>query len=530
MSSVYRAFVKKPIELFTIRVKSDNAGTSGTNQFTFTGAAGNYDVISRNESNNNIQTFSNLSGPATITFADGIGTYELKIRPKGNSNATRFRRIQFLSGGDRLKLLEIKKWGNVKWESFNTAFRDCANLELTADDIPDTSLCSDMIGMFQNCSTLTGSSANWAWNTSTITSMTSMFNGASLFNQNIGSWNTSNVTTMASMFYLATSFNQDLSAWNVSKVTTFGLSFTSGMFGGASSFTNAGQPLSWTINTTQPVTMGGMFRSTPFNQDITTWNTSQVTNTQQMFQSNITFNQPIGNWNTGNITTMFQMFTGATLFNQNIGDWNTSNVLNMRNMFNGASDFNNGGVDSIGTWVTSLVTNMQGMFAAAPDFNQDIGGWTVSNVLDMSGMFAAATLFNQDIGGWNVGNVLNMGNMFGGAVSFNNGGSASIVNWNTTSVTDRSSMFSSTNSFNQDIGDWNISSVTNFTNFMAAKTDLQYSAANLDSIYNKWSLLSVQPNINISFGSVKYNASAQTGRDILDNAPNNWTITDGGQV
>ena len=38
------------------------------------------------------------------------------------------------------------------------------------------------------------------------------------------------------------------------------------------------------------------------------------------------------------------------------------------------------------------------------------------------------------------------------------------------------------------------------------------------------------PNINITFGSAKYNASAQPGRDILDNAPNNWTITDGGQV
>jgi hypothetical protein len=65
---------------------------------------------------------------------------------------------------------------------------------------------------------------------------------------------------------------------------------------------------------------------------------------------------------------------------------------------------------------------------------------------------------------------------------------------------------------------------------MAGKTNLNYSAANLDSIYNNWSLLSVQPNLSINFGTIKYNSTAQSGKDILDFAPNNWTIVDGGQV
>jgi len=174
---------------------------------------------------------------------------------------------------------------------------------------------------------------------------------------------------------------------------------------------------------------------------------------------------------------MTSMFSGATNFNQEIGGWNTSNVTLMNNMFSGATSFNNGGTSSINNWNTSLVTNMSGMFSSTPtsSFNQPIGGWTVSNVTNMSLMFSGS-----------------------GVV------------------------------FDQDIGDWDISSVANFTSFMSNKSPLTFTASNLDSIYNKWSLLTVQPNLNITFGTAKYNASAQTGKDILVGAPNNWTITDGG--
>ena len=40
-----------------------------------------------------------------------------------------------------------------------------------------------------------------SWDTSNVTTMYSMFYGASVFNEDISSWNTSNVTTMYAMFY-----------------------------------------------------------------------------------------------------------------------------------------------------------------------------------------------------------------------------------------------------------------------------------------------------------------------------------------
>ena len=47
------------------------------------------------------------------------------------------------------------------------------------------------------------------WDTSSVTDMFLMFNGAFAFNEhNIGGWNTSSVTDMGYMFYQAVAFNQ----------------------------------------------------------------------------------------------------------------------------------------------------------------------------------------------------------------------------------------------------------------------------------------------------------------------------------
>jgi surface protein len=55
-----------------------------------------------------------------------------------------------------------------------------------------------------------------------------------------------------------------------------------------------------------------------------------------MFYGATAFNQPIGSWNVSNVTNMNFMFDNATVFNQNIGSWDVSNVTNMIYMFGGA--------------------------------------------------------------------------------------------------------------------------------------------------------------------------------------------------
>ena len=139
-------------------------------------------------------------------------------------------------------------------------------------------------------------------------------------------------------------------------------------------------------------------------------------------------------------------------------------------------------------------------------------------------MFRSCINFNGNIGNWNTSSVTNMTTMFGGCTNFNQ----NIGSWNTSSVTDMQSMFLSCTNFNQNIGSWNISKVTNFTNFMAGKTALNFSAVNLDAIYNGWSSRPVKTPININFNTIKYTAASSAGRAILTDAPNNWVITDGG--
>ena len=111
---------------------------------------------------------------------------------------------------------------------------------------------------------------------------------------------------------------------------------------------------------------------------------------------------------------------------------------------------------------TTLVTNMTGdsntysNFFNDESFNSNIGFWDTSNVTDMSSMFYGATAFNQNIGSWDTSNVTDMVGMFYEASSFNQ----DIGNWDTSSVTDMVGMFYEASSFNQYIGSWDTSKVT----------------------------------------------------------------------
>jgi surface protein len=377
----------------------------------------------------------------------------------------------------------------------------------------DTSLITDMSSLFTNTE-FNDDISNW--DVSNVTNMYNMFSDNNSFNQIISSWTTSKVSNMQQMFSNATEFNQNLSNWNVSEVLNM-----YHMFNGCAKFNNGGSPLTWT--TSKLTNMGGIFSNcTVFDQPIPNWDTSNVTNMLNMFYLATNFNQDIGNWDTKNVRVASSMFNQATSFNQNVGNWDTSNITNMYGMFYHAFDFNNGGSNDISKWDTSKVTTMVNMFKSNSNFNQDITkqtinagasdeyiAWNTSIVSSMQNIFYGCTVFNQDIRNWDVLSVTNFSNMFRFAsdmITEYNGVSgfgitpnpwfwngieppiyqfadkaelqtavnlwisdktsaittySEINTWDTSLITNMSSLFSSKNSFNDDIGNWDVSSVTN---------------------------------------------------------------------
>ena len=223
------------------------------------------------------------------------------------------------------------------------------------------------------------------------------------------------------------------------------------------------------VCTTKVTNMGGLFHldsnngtaENDFNQDISSWDVSNVTDMGGMFQNCTAFNQDISSWDVSNVTDMSLMFSFAngyiSAFNQDISSWDVSNVTAMSYMFNNNTSFN----QPIGDWDVSNVTEMTAMFNVlgvahieSPAFNQDISSWDVSNVTDMSLMFQSSN-FNPDINSWDVSNVTDMSYMFRYS-NFNQ----DINSWDVSNVTDMTWMFFYNTSFNQDLGNWDVDSVT----------------------------------------------------------------------
>ena len=426
-----------------------------------------------------------------------------------------------------------------------------------------------------------------SWDVSSVTNMSSMFSSATSFNQPIGSWDVSSVTNMLGMFGSATAFNQNIGSWDVSNVTdlsNFMINKTSANYSstnldaiyngwsaltvqpnvtanfGTIKYTSAGSagravldnaPNNWTItdgglvagdfistwNTANtsvgssasnqvklPLESGGTYNFVIDWGDasidtITVWNQAQTTHTYASSGTyTITINGICTGWRFNN--------TGDRLKITSISSWGDLNLGNSGQYFRGCANLNLTSVsDILDLTGTTILSNIFVDCTSLTTIN-NINSWNMSNVTSIDNFFNGATSFNQNLNSWDTSSVTTMQNVFSGATSFN----GNITSWDVSSVTNMPAMFSGAIAFNQNISSWDISNVTNMTNFMLGKSSANYSTAYLNDIYNAWSLLTVQPNVTVNFGTIEYTGAGLGGRNILDNAPNNWTITDGGQV
>lgn len=366
--------------------------SSNENQIWFPGKGTNYTIYweeigypSHHSTIQNINSDYNIliDFGAPLNPISSEATYRVQVSGEnGFFNQIQFNNHQIINGnqpigivGDHYKILKIEQWGNIKWSSMERAFNNCESLDVTATDIPDLSIVTDLSNMFSNCKNLVANPTINNWNISNITNLTGTFSGCDLFNQPLENWNTSNVTSMATTFLMAKNFNQPLGNWNTSKVVTTGSMF---------------------------------FNASQFNQPIGNWDMSSNLEMELMFQNAVKFNQPLGNWNTSKVIEMNFMFGNAKAFNQNLNSWDTGQVKMMNQMFFLAEQFNG----NISNWNVSNVINMAYMFNGATNFNQNIGGWNVGNVTNMLNMFNNATSFDQNLGNWRLNSLQQANNIF----------------------------------------------------------------------------------------------------------------------
>ncbi|KAK2144003.1 hypothetical protein LSH36_793g00013 [Paralvinella palmiformis] len=150
------------------------------------------------------------------------------------------------------------------------------------------------------------------------------------------------------------------------------------------------------LNTSTITDMKNLFQGSHFNQDISRWDVSKVTDMSQMFYNAKVFNGDLSRWDVSKVTRMSQMFYNAKVFNGDLSRWDVSNVTHMDSMFYNAKVFNG----DLSRWDVSKVTHMSALFYNAVNFNGDLSRWDVSNVNMMWRMFYGAASFNQDISSW----------------------------------------------------------------------------------------------------------------------------------
>jgi len=450
--------------------------------------------------------------------ADGDYDFYVDWGDGTRDNITTYNQAEVTHQYSNTGIYEVRIYGGITGWQFNNAGDDDKILEISNWG---PFAFSNQSNVFYGCSNLNITASDS--DNLVIKNGLQAFRSCPKLIGGLANADTSTVTDMEGMFKQSTLFNDDISSWNTSNV----------------------------------IDMYTIFQETSFNQDIGNWDVSGVTRFGFMFYGCTNFNNggssSISGWDTSSLVgnqALIYTFYG-TAFNQDIGNWQLSGVTSLAYMFANASNFNNGGSSSISGWDVSNVQDMRHVFENT-SFNQPVGTWDVGSATNMQNLFNNCSTFDQDVSNWNVGSVQNLQGVFRNCSAFTNGGSDGISGWDTSSATTLYTMFQSCTGFNHPIGAWDTSKVTTIgftlygcdsfdqdlsnwvvTGITEASTFMQtangLSTTNYDLTLSGWSSQAVQSGVNIHFGGSQYStATGLAFRNAL--VASGWTITDGGAV
>lgn len=247
-------------------VKTDNTGTSGSDQFTlpmFPGEVAQFDIDWGDGSS--VDTITAWNDAAlTHTFSGGAGTYTITIMPTPPATKPNFAAIRFNGGGDRLKILTIERWGLNEWTHGNGAFLNCSNLVLNATDkLVFAASLTSISNFFQGIAT-TGGVAHFDYN---------------------------NLIQIDSFLQNATNFDEDMSATDWSKMKNI-----------SSALRNTAMNSPVPTNMGAGVNASSCFSSTQISSDMSSI-TFAPTNISNMFAGNTAMTTGFASWDVSGLTT-----------------------------------------------------------------------------------------------------------------------------------------------------------------------------------------------------------------------------------
>jgi surface protein len=278
---------------------------------------------------------------------------------------------------------------------------------------------------------------------------------------------------MYEMFRAASDFNQPLSGWNVSNVTN----------------------------------MNRMFENaTSFNQDLSNWCVTQIVSKPIDFDLNASswvLPQPL--WGTcpgpnlfistwqiaspGDSITLPLIGSGTYNFNVNWGDGSSSTITN---------DSASHTYDDSGTYTVRIIGTIEGFnFGTIPTSKDNL-----SEILQWGCLRLEPTnndghfYYCSNLVLTGVTDTLNLTNVYGLNGTFRGCGAITTINnieyWNTSNITGLTSIFEST-SFNQDINLWDVSSVI--------RMDLMFRFSLFDQPLSEWNVSNVTNMIGMFQGT-----------------------------
>lgn len=454
----------------------------------------------------------------THTYATE-GTYQIEC--EGTIN-----RFRFANAGDRLLIRDIKNWGTLQLGvTSGSQFQGCTNMTVSATDALDVSGTSNFNGMFNNCPAITsvklsagtpvGSMANFFYGGTALTtldlSVLNMSSVTSLSNAflqcvnltsigDVSGWNTSSITTMDSIFYNCRLLSSlDVSGWNTSNVTTFYRAFTD-----CRSLTSL---------------------------NCTNWNVGNVTTFAEAF-SNCYLLTTVGSttsWNTSKCTSFYWMFHNDYVLNGiDVSGWDMHLATTINAIF--ANNWAQATID-VSNWNTaSLITADEAFYHCHIITELDVSGWNTSNLTVMSNTFTNIwAVSSLDLSGWDVSKVTTFQACFDTNSALTTVGD--ISGWNTGSATTFYRTFRNCPSLTGVvIHSWDIVDVTTMTQ-MFEDSNNALSNSEYNAILTGWSAQATpKTGVTAHFGDANYSSGAPaTARDVLTGTYS-WTITDGGMV